>query len=288
MRTIKEIKNSITTQFMGNEYLQAIYGFNASNTFEAEFSLLSLENILFDIISVTIFVLENLFDKHQNEVSKHIYEQKIGSLRWYRNKALDYQYGFGLIPDTDRFANGNATEDQINASKIITYAAVTEADDEQRVIVKVANESGTVLQPLEADQEEAFSWYMNEIKFAGTPLTVINYEPDRLFLSIDIYRDPLVLDENGISILNGNVPVEEALKEYVKQLPFNGELTINSLVDALQNVNGVQLVNIINVETSWIDPQTNDYGVPESIDVRKIPESGYFSIIDFNSISYVV
>ncbi|WP_271783862.1 nucleotidyltransferase [Aquimarina algiphila] len=288
MRTITVIKKEMTVRFMSNANLAEAYGYKIDSSFEEEFSLLSLENIFFDIVAFAIFILEKLFTQHSKEVKQSIYEQKIGSLRWYRNKALAFQYGFDLITDTDRFNNDGANEDQINGSKIIKYSAVTEAVDETRVIVKIAGESDEKLTPITPDQQSAFEFYIKELRFAGTPLTVINFEPDRLYLTIDIQIDRLVLLDNGVSIRDGNKPVEDALQQYMKELPFNGELILQSMVDKLQTVEGVVIVNVINVESSWIDGNTNDYGQPEPIDIKKIPESGYFEIVNFDSIKYVV
>lgn len=288
MRTIKEIKKDITTRFMANAVLADAYGFQISSPFEQEFSLLSFESILFDIISTTIFILESLFDQHEKEVTTEIFEQKVGRPTWYRNKALTFQFGFDLIPDTDLFNNQGFTEDQIASSRIVKYAAVTESENESRVIIKIAGEQGNELAPITSEQLTSFRAYIKDIKFSGTQVTVINFLPDRLFLNLEIYRDPLVIDANGISIINGNVPVEDALREFMKELPFDGELIIQNLVDKLQLVPGVEIVNVINVQTSWIDPQTNDYGTPETVNVKRIPESGYFQIVDFNNIRYVV
>jgi hypothetical protein len=46
-----------------------------------------------------------------------------------------------LIADTDQFDNTGYTPEQIEASKIIKYAAVTESDAESRLIIKVATEN---------------------------------------------------------------------------------------------------------------------------------------------------
>ena len=117
---------------------------------------------------------------------------------------------------------------------------------------------------------------MNEIKDAGVRITVINYLPDVLKLQMKIYRDPLVLDENGQSIITGKKPVEEAIKEYLKNLPFDGELVLAHLVDALQQVEGVRIPHIILAESKWIDAGVNDYGGYETIEVKKIPCFGVF------------
>ena len=287
-RTKQEIKKQITDTFIQNKHIVSAYQLDKNKSFEEQFSLVSFENTIFDIITIVLWIFEKLFDTHKSEVSEMLKQLKPHTARWYRNKALAFQYGFDLIEDSDKFNNANATEEQIDASKIVKYSAVTESEVESRLIVKIATEQGGELQPISVGQKASFDAYMNEIKDAGVRITVINYLPDILKLQMKIYRDPLVLDESGTSIRMGNKPVEEAIKKYLKNLPFNGELVLAHLVDALQQVEGVKIPHIILAESKWIDAGTNGYGNFQTIDVKKIPVSGYFKIADFNGISYVV
>lgn len=201
---------------------------------------------------------------------------------------MAFQYGFDLLEDSDRFNNEGHDPEQIEASKIIKYSAVVESTDESRLIIKIATEQGEELQPINADQKATFEAYLSEIKDAGVRTTVINYRPDILRLRMKIYRDPLVLDANGQSILTGEKPVEEAIKSYLKKLPFNGELVLAHLVDELQKVEGVRIPHIMLAESKWIDADVNDYGNFQPVNVKTIPISGYFKIENFENISYVV
>ncbi len=202
--------------------------------------------------------------------------------------ALAFQYGFDLLTDSDKFNNGTATDEQIQASKIVKYAAVNEGLQDSRVIIKIAGESNGVLAPITNAEREAFEDYINEVKYAGIKISVINYLPDKLDLTLQIYRDPLLIDASGNSILNGGKPVEVAITEYMKELPFNGELVLAHLVDKLQQVEGVRIPHIIEVKSSWIDPALGGYGTPQPINVKAIPESGYYEVPNFNNITYVV
>lgn len=240
------------------------------------------------IMAFAIHTLERVFDQHRKEVSEALSELKPHTARWYRNKALAFQYGFDLLENSDKFDNTGYTEDEINNSKIVKYSAVTESETESRLIVKIATEQGGELQPISQGQKASFEAYMNEIKDAGVKITTINYLPDILKLKMKIYRDPLVLDENGMSIRTGEKPVEKAIKEYLKQLPFNGELVLAHLVDTLQKVEGVRIPHIILAESKWIDASVNNYGSFQPIEVKTIPVSGYFKIENFDNISYVV
>ena len=241
------------------------------------------------IVAYATNVLESLFDKHYTEVTSIITELKPHTMRWYRQKALAFQYGFDLISDTDIFDNGTATEAQIEASKIIKYAAITEATTESRLVLKIATEDNAgKLAPITSGQESAFIPYIEEIKDAGVAITVINYLPDILKLNLRIYYDPLVLTSTGVSILTGKKPVEDALNEFMKELPFNGELVLNSLIDKLQKTEGVKIPHLVQAASKWIDTALDDYGNFENISVKKIPVSGYFEIENFDNIEYVV
>ena len=288
-RKTEDIKNSITQSFISNQNIIDLYGLDPESSFEAQFSLVSFESIFFNIITLIVWTLESLFDTHKEEVYISLTEKKPHTLRWYRNKVRDFQYGFDLIEDTDVFQNGNATIESISASKVIKYAAVTESTTESRLIVKVATEdTNGILSPISQPIYTALVAYLEEIKDAGVKITVINYLPDILKLQFLIYFDPLVLTDQGVSILTGRKPVEDSLKEFEKELPFNGELILASLVDKLQATEGVKIPHLVNAQSKWIDSNGITYGNYENIAVKKIPTSGYFQIENFNNISYVV
>jgi len=288
-RTRTQIKTEITTPFMANENLAVKYGFALGASFDAEFSLVSLENILFEIVALAIFIHEQFFDQHAKEVDERLANEKPGTLPWYRTMALRFQYGFNLEPQKDYFDNSAATPEQIENSKIIKYSAVNEVQDSSRVIIKIAGEVNGELSDFEnVAQVEAIENYFKRIKIAGTVITIINYKADQLYLALQIKRDALVLTETGMSKLDGNFPVNEALEEFMKELDFNGELRLSALVDKIQLVPGVVDATLLSAQSSWINPELNGYGEPQPIFISKVAESGYFKIVTFDNISYVV
>lgn len=291
-RSRQNIKLEMTTSFMGSETLAAVYGFAVGSSFADEFSTVSFENILFDIISYSMLLIEQIFDTHKKEV-EDILEQKMPHrASWYRTKALAFQYGFDLgvtmelTADTDKYDNSNFTDEVVEASKIIKYSSVTQNGGQ--LLIKVASETAGVLSPIEAPQKEAFDAYIAEIADCGVKYIVINNLPDILLLNLQIFRDPLVLNDEGMSILNANYPVQEAILEYMKELPFNGELVLAHLVDKLQQVEGVRIPNIINAESQIVDLSTGNYLSPQPITVKTVPESGYFTVPNFDNVTYVV
>ena len=238
------------------------------------------------IIAIAIWSLEKLFDQHRADIDKRLAEFKPHTARWYRSKALAFQYGFDLLPDSDTFNNQGHTEEAIEASKIVKYSAVIESKNEGRLIVKIAGEQGDTLQPITDAQKQAFEAYLQEIKDAGVRLSVVNYQPDVLHLQMKIVYDPLVLDSNGQSILHATKPVEETVKSYLKCLPFNGELVLAHLIDALQQAEGVKIPHLVLAQSKNIT-SGGSYGAFETIEISKIPTAGYFTIDNFNDITYV-
>ncbi|CAA0144706.1 conserved hypothetical protein [Tenacibaculum maritimum] len=244
--------------------------------------------LLFYIVAVCVSDLRDYFIEHRKYIDDRLANQKSGTLPWYRSMALAFQYGFDLIEKTDKFNNENATQEQIEASKIIKYAAVNDGDTKGSIVIKIATEKNGKLSTIEPEEAFALNEYFKEIKWGGDALVIINHLADKLFLNMQIYRDPLVLDENGMSILNGNKPVEEAVQEFMKELPFDGELILQSLIDKIQLIDGVKIAHLLEAKSSSLNPSTAEHGEASLIEVKRIPESGYFEVETFENIEYVV
>lgn len=284
-RTIAEIKLELTNNFINNPTVQTSYGLTPGRTFEQDFSIVSIESILFYVVAFSICVFEQLLDTHKVEIQGLLDTLLPHTSRWYQQKSLAFQFGFNLLVESDKFDNTGASLEDINTSKIIKYASITEADS--RLIIKVAKDNNGTIIPLTTTEKNAFTDYMQQIKDAGVRLTILSYQPDLLDINMTVYINPLVMDLTGADIINGGYPVEEAIKSYLKSLPFNGELIVAHLVDAVQLLEGVRIPEVDSIFSKWIDPATNGYSTPTIIQTRKVAESGYFQVQNF-SINYVL
>ena len=56
-----------------------------------------------EVVSTAYWAFVNVRDLHDKETDFLIQEQKVPHQRWYRNKALSFQYGFDVETDTDVF-----------------------------------------------------------------------------------------------------------------------------------------------------------------------------------------
>ena len=273
-RQITEIKKSITDVLIADTNIQAIYTLTPGKTFEDEFSAASLESLIFYATAYGIFVHENLFDAHKAEVTGIINNMKPHSLQWYANIAKAYQHGHTLPPDTDKYDNTGLTDEVIAASKIVKQSAVVEVDRGLRI--KVATDDGTALGPLDSTQLAAFTSYMSRVKDAGEKLTITSAVADSLKLSLFVKYDPLVLNGSGAR-LDGNAAtsVQDAVKAYLKNLPFNGRLELATLMDEVQKVDGVRAPYVMTAMAKYgALPYTSFTGQ------AYVPDAGYLKIYD--------
>lgn len=260
-RTIEEICNEILAEKANHSELSGLD--STSDT--------AIYKLWAYITAVCIWTLEKIYDAHKAEINAAIATKKPHGLMWYREKALQFQYGVDLLPNSEVYNNAGLNESQINLLRIVKYAAVTEVDGKLRI--KVAKIVANDLTQLAPGELAAFTNYISRIKDAGVRIKPESLPADALQLGLDIWYNPLVLKSDGTRIDGGNSkPVEDAVKAFLKQLPFNGEYSNTRLVDYLQTVDGVVLP-VINYALAR-------YGLFPfaSIDEKYIPDAGYLRV----------
>lgn len=211
-------------------------------------SAVSLEGILCYAFAVATNVVEQIFDAFKAEVTEAVSRLKPHTLKWYASIAELFQYGYELDSDTLEYDNTGLTDEDIAAAKIIEYVAVVELENVLRI--KVAKQGALDLEVLTSPEQTAFEAYMNRKKDAGVKLQIESNEPDDLKLTADIYVDPLLFNADG-TLIEGGDPVRDAIKTYLKNLPFNGVFALALLVDEIQKVPGVVLPHILLAESRY-------------------------------------
>lgn len=284
-RTITEISNSIKADFVRNASIRQMY--HLTNEYEAfsgtptEFynthiSTASIETVLITIIATLVAAIENMFEWHKSEIDNVISNERYGHAGWYKNRALEFQFGSDVGEDG---AYSVVNEDQ----RVVKYAYVEENNISTGVVIKIAGTNNGNLCPLTPAQYNAFVSYINKIKPAGIPIAVINEQPDILALALKIYYNPLLMSGDGRLVDGGEKPVETAIKRYLNSIEFNGAFIKMKLIDEIQLARGVEVVDI---EVATHRSSGNN---SEDVDVLFVPYSGYMTC-DFNSdliINYV-
>lgn len=280
-RTIDEIKAEMTSTFIAEDAVISSYGLDSSKTFDQQFSKASIESILFYVFAAALWALEKLFDLHVEEVEEQIEELEPHTLRWYVNKAKAFMQGMSLVTDCDYYDTSDMSDEDIEEAQIIKYAVATESNTV--VYLKVAREVDGSPAQLTDTQLSAFTSYINTVKDAGVSVVIRNESADLMAVTMVVYYDATLLTSDGSSLSDGSTPVLDAIKEAIAGLPFNGVFRKTDLLTAVQEVSGVEVVDVteMKVKTANADDWTELVGFNR-------PYSGYYALDEDNSsITYV-
>ncbi|GAF06019.1 hypothetical protein [Saccharicrinis fermentans] len=260
-RNITEIQQGIIDNVQSDEALSEVL------TSESKTALWRLFSYIFAVAS---YLLEVLFDKHTDEIDAKLATQKTHNETWYAEKAKQFQYGYELVTETDYYEN----EDE--DAKIISHAAVESKNG--TLFMKVAKNENGELQALSTsspDELTPFTAYITAVKDAGVVINVVSSIGDNLRLVMDIYYDPQVLNADGTLITDpSQSPAEDTIRKFIRTLPFNGEFIPASLVDSLQEAPGIDIPEILSVETKYAD---NDW---QAVQGKVVPNAGYLTVTD--------
>lgn len=192
------------------------------------------------LVTLAIWVHEQLWDLFKAEVEERISRFRPGTLRWYQEQAFKFQYGDVLVwDDTERVYKYAVNDD---SKKVVKLCAVTEPAGVVRI--KVATLDGTDIVALPAIQINSLQAYFNQVKYPG-PVVVVSFDADLLKISGTVKFNPLV-EPNVL-----NAAVEAAINGYLTNLEFNGRFNVTKLIDAVQKVEGVVDFTDVQVWTKY-------------------------------------
>lgn len=263
-RTIKEIANGMKVEFVMNETLcenfELTYDANRLDAdcvayYDEHFSAVSVETCLIYIVAICAAALEHMMDWFKEDVDEIVANERYGHKGWYEKVAKKFSY-----------IDAN-THDEVFP---ITHASCEEMNF--GVKLKVAKGEPGNMEPLEqdttaqTDEYRAFKTYISRVKPAGMPIVVVSIPPDELSVKLVVYYDPIVF-------LNGDVDtaVKDTITSYLQSIEFNGVFTTMEMVDALQQVDGFNIVEVTAVQAKH---GGNTYANIEN-HTRYVPVSGY-------------
>lgn len=259
-RNITTIYNEIVSTKEQNAELQALSSISAT----------AIWRLWAWITAAAIFTVEMMHDLFIAEVESRIASLTPGTLLWYRNTCLLFRYGVALEVNEGRI--GYPADD--DTPPLIAQCSVKESAN--GLVIKIAKEVSGELVPLSNDYMQpelgAFSAFLMAIKYAGTPIGIINSNANLLKLEANIFYDPLLIKADGTSIATGAFVVEQAIETFLRNLPFDGRLKRSSLIEAIKAVPGVADAVIDLLQHKYED------FLYDEIPISHVPESGYFKI----------
>jgi hypothetical protein len=222
-RTTQEIYDGLVVELVANPTLAPLAA-NPSKT--------AIWRLLLWVFAFGANLLEVLFDTFVVEVEGKGLAAKVGNAQWYQSRILEFQYGDNLV-----YQNGIYHYPTLDDTKnIVSHCAVVSGYDPLVggiLNIKIAKTTDS-LTALDAPELAALTSYLNKVKFAGTKFQLISTAGDILKIGFHIYYDPII----PLAILQPHV--EATIRNYVKNLPFDGILTITRLIDVLQGIEGVK------------------------------------------------
>lgn len=213
-------------------------------------SKVAVWRLLLWVVAFGIWIHEMLWDVFKAEVDSIVASAIPGIPRWYQRETLKFQYGYQLVWDGKKYVYPTIDTN----AQIITRCAIQ--DNGGVIRVKVAK--GTVPIQLDAAEELALNSYLQQIKFAGSNVLLINFPSDLIRFQIDILYNPQV----ELTLIK--TAVEAAIENYLSNLEFNGKFIVSHLVDRLQALDGVVIPDVNNIDyvtasnPLWV-PIENEY-----------------------------
>ena len=181
--------------------------------------------------------LETIQDRFETEIDEKIRNNFIGTPQWLIERTNEFQLGDDLV-----LVNNFYQYPSIDASKQIIEASAINEHSGGTVTIKVAKDSSGDLVALSEIELTQLRKYISKIKLAGTRVSVISQNADQLVLSgTTVYYDAIHAEAKI------KTAVETALNDYMKNLPFNGKLKLNDVIDVIQKVQGVDDVAIVHL-----------------------------------------
>ncbi|WP_163444427.1 hypothetical protein [Flavobacterium columnare] len=255
--------------------------FDLNNT-----SKMSIWRLWVFVFASVMSIEEQLWDAFKIEIEKIIAASRVHTRLWYRDKALNYLHGLQL-GETDVYDTTGLSDDDIKNRRIIANAApVKMVINGYGVLrMKVVRMVGNELAPLTPEQLTAFSAYMNLVSDAGTTVIPSTGPADLLKLKMDVYYDALVLNPNGERLDGSDTePVQNAIRNYLKSIKFNGSLILDSLTTELKKVQGVEIPVIKEAYSKFGTYSYDDLNVQNVglINAIRVADAGYMKLDENN------
>jgi hypothetical protein len=224
-RTVAQIKQSMLDAKNADPTLSAL----TSTSQTAKW------NLYYFIVASCIAIFEQLQDLFKTDLEAIASTAAPSTPQWTRNKVLKYQKGDVAQLNTTTFTIEYPT---INtANQILTRCAVITAPN-RTVLIKVAKSDPPV--PVSVGELAELQSYIETFNPAGIAFTLINENSDKMEVAATIYY-------NGqySAVISTNVVA--ALNNYMATLPFNGVISTQAVVDAIQAVEGVNSVSLTRI-----------------------------------------
>ena len=234
------------------------------------------------VTSACVWSFENLLDVFKVDLAKDLTNRITGTPAYFANMLIKYQKGDELEVSEDGTRFGYATIDP--NKRIVTKAAYSEGREDgfndNMMILKIASGVPGAYTQIEHSELIKIRAYLNKLLFAGQHATVVSRLGDVLIPRVTVYHDGAVSEDEVYT------NIENALKEFIANLDFNGVVYAQKVLDCIQKAEHVTDVFISSKATDlqgiFIVQYNDDNNliekngsVEQRIERYVVPNSGY-------------
>lgn len=262
--TTAEWKRKITGEWMSLSATRKAYpDINPAKEFDEQFSILSVESLLFYAMAYCMMLLEKIFNDRTAELEAKFTSLRPHTIGWYVAKIKAFQYNVTLPIDTDVYPTINEEK------QIVKYCSVTTTRGVLNIKIAGADSSGRPVRLSDSSSEypmvlKKITAYINRVKDAGVHFVLSSGEADKFSCQLLVHYDPL----HNVTIQT----IKENIKRYLSSMPFDGVYSNMALVDTLQAVEGIKVAEVISSEAS--------YGSNPPVNIVSLyrPDAGYMEL----------
>lgn len=198
----------------------------------------AIYNVWTYIIAASISLLEQLMDIFSLAIETTVAQAAPDTGQWLQAQIFKFQYSAD-VAQVVQLINLAPSYPVVDASlRIITRCSVT-TDLANSVIIKVAKSEPP--EALTTNERTALQSYVNVIGAAGITYTVSSLASDKLYVQAQIFYNGQYSD-----VISANVI--QAINSFLSQLPFNGQMRVSDLEQAIRGVAGVTDVLLQNIQ----------------------------------------
>lgn len=227
-----EIEEQLQRQWMENEAVAELFGFEVGATFDSVYAKVSVIRLLFYVVSAVAAGKETSLDEWKEEVRRVAETTHYGTESWWVETVKAWQEGDELEEVDGRM--GYAVVDE--SKKVVTAVSIGTA---WRVLkIKVAKGAAGQLEALSGEQLEMLQAYCNRVRPLGVRVKVMSGAANEVSLG-GVVR-------YGAELNVGDVRrrVQEAVAEVLRDLKFGGVLYEGRIAAAMMAVEGVEDVKL--------------------------------------------
>lgn len=211
------------------------------------------------VVSACIWSFENIMDVFKVDVASDLRNRVNGTPAYYVNALLKYQHGDTLQMNDEGTQFSYPVVDE--TKRVITKVAysevntdVVEVEDnkttvykffDKDLVLKIATGEPGAYDQIDGETLTAVRAYMQQISFAGTHMTIVSRKGDILVPKVIVYYD------GGATESEMMEAVEDALNNFIANIPFDGAVYVQKIIDTIQRVEHVTDVFIDNNSTDF-------------------------------------